>query len=114
VFTQIKPSASQSLSITLSVVLIVAVIPSATPDTITEPTFTRPVRSFERVATYDVPGQVAEIIASTPDGRTLIYTDSAAEEIGFITITEPRHPKSGGSLKMPGEPTSVAVTPDGA
>ena len=72
------------------------------------------MRSFERVATYDVPGQVAEIIASTPDGETLIYTDSAAEEIGFVTITEPRHPTSGGSLKMPGEPTSVAVTPDGA
>ena len=45
------------------------------------------MRSFERVATYDVPGQVAEIIASTPDGKTLIYTDSAAEEIGFVTIT---------------------------
>ena len=72
------------------------------------------MQSFERVATYDVPGQVAEIRASTPDGETLIYTDSATDEIGFVTITDPRHPTSGGSLKMLGEPTSVAVTPDGA
>jgi hypothetical protein len=27
------------------------------------------VGSFERVATYDVPGQVAEIIVTTPDGK---------------------------------------------
>jgi DNA-binding beta-propeller fold protein YncE len=114
VFIQIKPSASRSLSITLSVVLIAAFIPNATPDSITDHTLNRTIRSFERVATFDVPGQVAEIVASTPDGGTLIYTDSAAEEIGFVTITEPRHPTSGGSLKMPGEPTSVAVTPDGA
>ncbi len=114
VFTQIKPSASRSLSITLSVVLIAAFIPNATPDSVTDHSFSRPVRSFQRVATYDVPGQVAEIIVSTPNGEMLIYTDSAAEEIGFVTITEPRHPTSGGSLKMPGEPTSVAVTPDGA
>ena len=66
------------------------------------------------MATYDVPGQVAEIIASTPDGKTLIYTDSASEEIGFVTITDPRHPTNSGTLKMPGEPTSVAITPDGA
>jgi YVTN family beta-propeller protein len=73
-----------------------------------------PVGVFERVATYDVTGTVAEIIASTPDGEALIYTDSASQEIGFVTITDPRHPAGGGSLAMPGEPTSVAVTPDGA
>jgi DNA-binding beta-propeller fold protein YncE len=72
------------------------------------------VETFERVATYDVPGQVAEIIASTPDGKTLIYTDSASEEIGFVTIIDPQHPTNGGTLQMPGEPTSVAVTPHGS
>ena len=114
VFSQIKPAPSRCWSITFSTLLIAAFLPNATPDAITEHEFRRPVRSFERVATYDVPGQVAEIIASTPDGKTLIYTDSASEEIGFVTITDPRHPISSGSLKMPGEPTSVAVTPDGA
>jgi hypothetical protein len=74
VFTQIKPLASRSLSIILSLVLIAAFIPNATPDSITDHAFSRTVRSFERVATFDVPGQVAEIIASTPDGETLIYT----------------------------------------
>jgi hypothetical protein len=110
VFPQIKPSTSRVWSITLSLVLIAAFTPNATPDATTEHTFRRPVRSFQRVATYDVPGQVAETVASTPDGKTLIYTDSASEAIGFVTITDPRHPISSGSLKMPGEPTLV---PDG-
>jgi hypothetical protein len=102
------------MGITISVVLMAAFTPNVTSDAIPEHTFKRPVQSFERVATYDVPGQVAEIIASTPDGETLIYIDSATQEIGFVTITDPRHPTSAGSLKMLGEPTSVAVTPDGA
>jgi DNA-binding beta-propeller fold protein YncE len=114
VLTQIKPSAFRSMGITLSVVLMAAFIPNVTSDTVPEHIFRRPVQSFERMATYNVPGQVAEIIASTPDGATLIYTDSASEEIGFVTITDPKRPTSGGSLQMPGEPTSVAVTPDGA
>lgn len=111
VHTQIKTLASQSMSIALSLGLIVALIPNVT--TIAGRHSDRPVGSFERVATYDVPGQVAEIIAATPDGKMLIYTDSAAEEIGFVTIIEPRHPMHAGSLAMQGEPTSVAVTPDG-
>jgi DNA-binding beta-propeller fold protein YncE len=111
---QIRPSTSRSWSIALSVVLTAAFLPNATPDPVPEHTFKRPIRSFERVATFDVPGQVAEIVASTPDGATLIYTDSASEEIGFVSIADPRRPTSSGSLKMPGEPTSVAVTPDGA
>jgi len=39
---------------------------------------------FQRVATYDVSGSVAEIAAATPDGRTLIYTDSEEQELGFV------------------------------
>ena len=42
-----------------------------------------------------------------------IDRDSAAAEIGFVTIIEPGHPTNAGSRAMPGEPTSVAVTPDG-
>jgi hypothetical protein len=114
VFTQHRPSASRSTSIAFSVVLIAAFVPDVIPVAVSAPAFKTPVRSFERVATFDVPGQVAEIVAATPDGETLIYTDSAAEQIGFVTITEPGHPTSGGSLAMPGEPISVAVTPDGA
>ena len=73
-----------------------------------------PVEVFNRVATYDIPGMVAEIVASRPDGELLIYTDSAAQVVGFVTITDAKHPTSAGSLAVPGEPTSVAVTPNGA
>jgi DNA-binding beta-propeller fold protein YncE len=113
VFTQIKPLASRAMSIAFGVGLIATFLPNVTSVTIAGRASGTPIGSFERVATYDVPGQVAEIIASTSDGETLIYSDSGSEAIGFVTITEPRHPTNGGSLKMPGEPTSVAVTPDG-
>jgi DNA-binding beta-propeller fold protein YncE len=73
-----------------------------------------PVGHFELAATYRVSGEVAEIVAATPDGQTLIYTDSEAEEIGFVDITNPAAPVEIGKLGMGGEPTSVAVTPDGA
>lgn len=52
---------------------------------------------------------VAEIIASSPDGNTLVYTDAASESVGFVDITDPAAPAALGSLDMGGEPTSVAV-----
>lgn len=67
---------------------------------------------FNRVATFDVPGDVAEIVTATTDGRTLIYTDSAKKELGFVAITNAAAPESIGILPMAGEPTSVAVTPN--
>ncbi|SIP96427.1 Uncharacterized conserved protein [Rhizobium sp. RU20A] len=51
----------------------------------------------------------AEIITATPDGNTLIYSDSPNKAIGFIDITDAKAPKAGGSLDMKGEPTSVAA-----
>lgn len=73
-----------------------------------------PVRGFfQPVATYDVSGAVAEIVAATPDGRTLIYTDSSEQEIGFVNIANPAAPVEIAPLPVGGEPTSVAVTPDG-
>jgi DNA-binding beta-propeller fold protein YncE len=113
VLTMIKSYASMVAAVILCVVLGWAISAYVTADATTGDAAGMPVGSFERVATYDVPGEVAEIIASTPDGKTLIYTDSASEEIGFVNIIDPRHPTSGGSLAMPGEPTSVTVTPDG-
>jgi DNA-binding beta-propeller fold protein YncE len=113
VFTPQKPLAHRAVSAVLNLVLIAAMFPNVTAVARTGDTFGTPVGSFDRVTTYDVPGQVAEIIASMPDGETLIYTDSASQEIGFVTLTDPRHPTSGGSLAMPGERISVAVTPDG-
>ena len=52
---------------------------------------------------------VSEIIAATRDGKTLIYTDSPGEQIGFVDITNPANPIPTGVLAMGGEPTSVDV-----
>jgi DNA-binding beta-propeller fold protein YncE len=113
VFKRIKPFAPKAILLVFGVPLIAAILPNVAAVTITGLAPGMAVGSFDRVATFDVPGQVAEIIASTPDGETLIYTDSASEEIGFVKLTDPHHPTSDGFLAMPGEPTSVAVTPDG-
>lgn len=78
---------------------------------------------FERIATLPVfqnlpegtdpaVATVAEIIAVTPDGLTLVYTDSPGESLGFIDITDPAAPVGLGKLEMGGEPTSVTASGD--
>jgi Esterase-like activity of phytase len=52
---------------------------------------------------------VAEIITASEDGKLLIYTDSATENIGFVDITNPANPQPAGLIDVGGEPTSVAV-----
>ena len=60
---------------------------------------------------------VAEIVATTADGNTLVYTDAGRGTIGFIDITNPAAPRPGGSLALDPDPsdevtyspTSVAV-----
>ncbi|MCB9914956.1 MAG: esterase-like activity of phytase family protein [Planctomycetes bacterium] len=71
---------------------------------------------FERVATFpvyrntDVNNEtVAEIIAATTDGNTVIYSDAALGGIGFCDITNPSDPQPAGFVALGGEPTSVAV-----
>lgn len=75
---------------------------------------------FNRVATFAVCAQVgascesatpvnAEIVAASSDGMTLIYTSGLSRQIGFVDITDPAAPVGLGSLKLDGEPTSVAV-----
>lgn len=68
---------------------------------------------FRSVATFDVSGEVAEILAVTPNGRTLLYTDSAAEELGIVDLTDPSDPQQLGTVAVAGEPTSVVVTREG-
>lgn len=75
---------------------------------------------FNRVSTYAVCHQIeatcntdtetsAEIVAASRDGKTLIYTDSPSEQIGFVDISKVEEPTGLGVLPLPGEPTSVAV-----
>lgn len=75
---------------------------------------------FNRIATFAIAKNLpadadkkavtsAEIIAASPDGNTLVYSDSPYGAVGFVDITDPAQPKAGGSIKVEGEPTSVTV-----
>ena len=76
--------------------------------------------SFKRVSSFLVCSQIdatcdtddetaAEIVAASTDGNTLIYTDSPAEVLGFVDISDPTAPLADGTVALAGEPTSVAV-----
>ncbi|SFT43412.1 hypothetical protein SAMN05660657_00757 [Geodermatophilus amargosae] len=65
------------------------------------------------MATFAVAGEVAEILAVTPDGRTVLHTDSAAGEVGLVDLSRPAQPRQLGTVPVDGEPTSVTVTRDG-
>lgn len=80
-------------------------------------------KHFNRVATFAVCSQidencdtdtetVAEIVAASTDGMTLIYTDSPGEQVGFVDIADPSKPAAAGTVALDGEPTSVAVNGD--
>jgi hypothetical protein len=69
--------------------------------------------TFVPLATVDVAGEVAEILAVTPDGRTVLYTDSELGEVGLVDLSRPDRPAQLGAVPVGGEPTSVAVTRDG-
>ncbi len=75
---------------------------------------------FQRIATYVVcentscdtdviEETVAEIVAVSKDGKTLVYTDSPTGKIGFVDISKPEAPVGLGTVQTVGEPTSVAV-----
>ena len=79
------------------------------------------INSFELASVFEVEDATdganvsAEIVAATKDGKTLIYTDAVAGNVGFVDISDPNSPQADGNLTPPngGEPTSVAVTPNG-
>ena len=52
---------------------------------------------------------VAEIVAASADGKTLIYTDAETGNVGFVDITNPSQPLPKGVLDLGGSPTSVDV-----
>ena len=72
------------------------------------------IKSFRPVTVFNVPGGgVAEIIAATPDGKTVVYTNSGDRNLGIVDISNPLRPVLAAAVSLPGEPTSAAVTPDG-
>ncbi|HYE75907.1 MAG TPA: hypothetical protein VEF04_21360, partial [Blastocatellia bacterium] len=68
---------------------------------------------FQRIATFDVNGAASEIVAATPDGLTLVYTNAVDKKVGFVDILNPAKPVEVATLAVNGEPTSVAITRDG-
>jgi len=73
------------------------------------------VQSFRPVTTFPVPeGGVAEILTATPDGNKMLYTNSSDQNIGIIDISNPLKPKLLTTIEVAGEPSSVAVSPDGS
>lgn len=72
--------------------------------------------AFDRVGTFQVPdGGVAEIVAATPDGQALAYTDAENGAVGFVDLSDPAAPQPlGDQVDVGGEPTSVGVSPDGS
>lgn len=55
---------------------------------------------------------VAEISTVSPDGLTVISTDSAGQRLGFFDISDPADPQPLGGVSVGGEPTSVYATGD--
>jgi hypothetical protein len=67
------------------------------------------VQGFRPVASYGVPSGVAEIVDATDDGRTLLFSNSSDNAIGFVDISNPARPRTITSVPVGGEPTSVSV-----
>lgn len=75
--------------------------------------------SFQRVGAFAnyrnvSPGDttVAEIVAASADGKTLVYTDAGLGLIGFIDITDPSRPQAAGTVALDPDPTDgVAYSP---
>ncbi|CCH87343.1 conserved exported protein of unknown function [Modestobacter italicus] len=77
------------------------------------PASAAPSRTFQPLATVAVDGEVAEILSATPDGRTVVYTDSQLGRVGLVDLATPSAPRQVGTVDVGGSPTSVAVTPSG-
>ncbi|MDR2456628.1 MAG: esterase-like activity of phytase family protein [Deltaproteobacteria bacterium] len=73
------------------------------------------VQSFSLESHYAVPGGgVAEIVAGTPDGLFLFYTNASGGKVGVLDISDPQKPLAAADISVDGaEPTSASVSRDG-
>ncbi|GAA0813548.1 esterase-like activity of phytase family protein [Spirilliplanes yamanashiensis] len=90
-------------------VLLAPTAAHAAPDPAPAPAFGRLATVPAYLNSSAADEAAAEIAAVTTDGRTVVYSDSPGERLGFLDITDPAAPKPAGTLAAGGEPTSVAV-----
>ncbi|MEJ2139120.1 MAG: hypothetical protein P8Y61_06695 [Gammaproteobacteria bacterium] len=74
--------------------------------------YEEPKPEFVEISSTQVDGN-AEIIQASADGMLLAYTNAINQSIGFADLSDPFNPLLLGSVDVPGEPTSVALSPDG-
>jgi DNA-binding beta-propeller fold protein YncE len=67
---------------------------------------------FIEIGQLSVDGN-AEIVRSSADGRLLVYTNAKRQSIDIVDLSEPTAPVVLASVNVPGEPTSVDLSPDG-
>ncbi len=67
---------------------------------------------FRTIGEFTVDGN-AEIMQAAADGMFLVHTNSERNSIDVVDLTDPARARRVSSLDMPGEPTSVGVSPDG-
>lgn len=99
------------LAVAVAVAALVALSGEASAQEVAEDS-----SAFDAAGTFEVPGGgVAEIVDATPDGGTLLYTNSDAGVVGFVDLTDAGNPVPAGEpVDVGGEPTSVGVSPDGS
>jgi DNA-binding beta-propeller fold protein YncE len=104
-----RPVRRRNAAAAIAAALALAAVPA-----VASATGSGPVKSFRPLTSFNVPGGgVAEIVSASPDGRTLVYTDSGAEAVGLVDISRPKAPRFVTSIEVGGEPTSVSVTKGG-
>ncbi|MDP6437871.1 MAG: hypothetical protein QF790_11355 [Gammaproteobacteria bacterium] len=67
---------------------------------------------FSEIGKLEVDGN-AEIVQATPDGNLLVYTNSRRKSLDVVGLEDPSSPSLLASVELPGEPTSVAISPKG-
>lgn len=68
--------------------------------------------TFSVLTHYEMEGN-AEILQAFAGGDFLVHTNSDRQSIDIVDIRQPDRPVTVASLAVPGEPTSVGVSPDG-
>ena len=95
------------LRILIGVAVVIAIIVVATLQWPQEST-----PEFIEIGQLTVDGN-AEIVRSSADGQLLVYTNAERKSIDIVDLSSPEAPVVVASVNVPGEPTSVDISPDG-